>query len=260
MQPFRTIDEARRLEALRQYSLDSSPEPAFDDLTALAARICEAPISLISLVDERRQWYKSKLGLPARGIPRDISFCRYTIHQPELFIVPDAAQDERFAGDPLVTGRAHIRFYAGAPLLTSDGQALGALCVMDRVPRQLNAVAAGGVACVEPPGNGAAGIAPPDARGGRERGAVVSGASQLPDRPGNQPHERRHVYRRELRFLTSLLGWTRKEVAGHTAAELHLVDRRNGSAPSISPRNRRRLVRYGDGWSGRAAAKSARSF
>ena len=121
--PSRAANEARRLEALRQYSLFDSPsEPAFDDLTTLAAHICEAPISLISLIDERRQWFKSMVGLSATEIPPDVSFCAHTIPHPDLFIVPDAAQDERFADNPMVTGPLHVRFYAGAPLLTRDGQ------------------------------------------------------------------------------------------------------------------------------------------
>src|SRR5260370_17975013 len=139
MQPLLSNHEARRLEAVRQYSLvDLPPERAFDDLTALAARICEAPISLISLIDERGQWFKSKIGLSDNEIPRDLSFCAHTILQPDLFIVPDAARDERFAGDPLVAGPSHIRFYAGAPLVPRDGLALGTLGIMDRVPRQLS--------------------------------------------------------------------------------------------------------------------------
>ena len=131
-------DETRRLESLRRYELlDTLPEQALDDLTALAAHICEAPISLISLVDEKRQWFKSKTGLAASETPRDVSFCAHALHQADLFIVPDATTDERFADNPLVTGDPSIRFYAGAPLLTPEGQALGTLCVIDRVPRQL---------------------------------------------------------------------------------------------------------------------------
>ena len=259
MQPLRSIDEARRLEALRQYPLaDLSPEQAFDDLTALAARICEAPISLISLVDERRQWFKSKIGLPARELPRDISFCRHTILQPDLFIVPDAAQDERFAGDPLVTGRAHIRFYAGAPLLTGDGQALGTLCVMDRVPRQLN------------PSQQEALLA-------LSRQVVAQLELHRRTRELAESEERLFQALRscpvalainrmsdgafvDVNSVFSLLvGWTREDVAGRTAAELHLVEEETVAQLRSRLETDRRLVRYGDGWSGRAAAKSARS-
>jgi two-component system cell cycle sensor histidine kinase/response regulator CckA len=136
--PLRPTDEARRLDALRQYHLlDTLPEQALDDLTALAAHICEAPISLISLVDEHRQWFKSTFGLCISETPREAFFCGHVITQPDVFIVPDAAQDERFADNPLVTGDPHIRFYAGAPLVTPQGEALGTLCVIDCVPRQL---------------------------------------------------------------------------------------------------------------------------
>jgi PAS domain S-box-containing protein len=136
--PLRPTDEARRLDALRQYHLlDTLPEQALDDLTALAAHICEAPISLISLVDEHRQWFKSTFGLCISETPRETFFCGHVITQPDVFIVPDAAQDERFADNPLVTGDPHIRFYAGAPLVTPQGEALGTLCVIDCVPRQL---------------------------------------------------------------------------------------------------------------------------
>jgi GAF domain-containing protein len=131
-------DEKKRLKVLWQYEvLDTVPEEVFDDLTELAARICEAPIALISLVDEKRQWFKSKVGTTVSETSRDVSFCAYAITQNDLFIVPDATQDERFADNPLVTSDPKIRFYAGAPLITPDGHALGTLCVIDKVPREL---------------------------------------------------------------------------------------------------------------------------
>jgi len=134
----RPTDEERRLEALRRYDLlDTLPAHSLDDLTALAGQICDTPISLISFVDEQRQWFKSTIGLSVTEPPREVSFSAHVIVQRDVFIVPDAGQDERFADNPLVTGDPHIRFYAGAPLLTAEGHALGALCVMDRVPRQL---------------------------------------------------------------------------------------------------------------------------
>jgi GAF domain-containing protein len=133
-------DEKKRLKVLWQYDvLDTVPEEVFDDLTELAARICEAPIALISLLDEKRQWFKSKVGTTVNETSRDISFCAYAITQNDLFIVPDATLDARFADNPLVTSDPHIRFYAGAPLITPDGHALGTLCVIDKVPRELRA-------------------------------------------------------------------------------------------------------------------------
>ena len=133
-----TADESRRIETLRKYAiLDTESEQALDDLTALAAQICGAPIALISLVDEHRQWFKARVGLETTETPRDISFCGHAVHQRDLFIVSDATQDERFAGNPLVTGEPHIRFYAGAPLVSPDDSALGTLCVIDHVPRNL---------------------------------------------------------------------------------------------------------------------------
>jgi GAF domain-containing protein len=131
-------NEKKRLKVLWQYDvLDTVPEAIFDDLTELAACVCEAPIALISLVDEKRQWFKSKFGTTVNETSRDISFCAHAIQQPDLFIIPDATRDERFAQNPLVTSDPKIRFYAGAPLITPDGYALGTLCVIDKAPREL---------------------------------------------------------------------------------------------------------------------------
>src|SRR5262249_46433443 len=131
-------DEALRLAALHQYGiLDTTPEEAFDDLTSLAAHICGTPIALVSLVDANRQWFKSALGLADLETPRDVAFCAHGILHDDVFIVPDALEDERFADNPMVTGDPHLRFYAGAPLTTPEGHTIGMLCVKDRVPRHL---------------------------------------------------------------------------------------------------------------------------
>jgi PAS domain S-box-containing protein len=131
-------DEARRLEVLRQYAvLDTLPEQELDDLTALAAQICGTPIAVISLVDEHRQWFKARVGLEVVETPRDVAFCAHALHHRDLFIVPDATHDERFARNPLVTGEPGICFYAGAPLVTPEDATLGVLCVIDHEPRTL---------------------------------------------------------------------------------------------------------------------------
>ena len=131
-------NEPGRLAALDRYAvLDTPAEVEFDDFTKLASQICQTPIALISLLDERRQWFKSKVGLEVAETPRNLSFCQHTIQGSELLEIPDARQDERFRDNPLVTGEPRIRFYAGALLTTPDGYNLGTLCVIDRVPRDL---------------------------------------------------------------------------------------------------------------------------
>lgn len=128
-------NEDERVEALHAYRLlDTAPEPSYDAFTSIAAALCRMPMALISLVDTHRQWFKSRLGMQQSETPRELSFCAHAILEPDQVMeVGDTHLDKRFARNALVTGEPQIRFYAGAPLLTPDGIALGTLCVLDRV-------------------------------------------------------------------------------------------------------------------------------
>ncbi|MFC7521515.1 GGDEF domain-containing protein [Xanthomonas populi] len=133
-------NEDDRLAALHDYQmLDTAPEPSYDEFTSIAAAVCRTPMALISLIDTQRQWFKSRIGMQPSETPRDLSFCAHAILEPDQVMeVGDTHLDARFVDNALVTGEPQIRFYAGAPLLTSDGIALGTLCVLDRIPRRLS--------------------------------------------------------------------------------------------------------------------------
>ncbi len=138
--PMTPANEKQRLAALKSYAiLDTLPEMAFDDIVTIASAICGVPIALITLVDKDRQWFKAKKGIEQSETSRDISFCGHAIHESKVFEVDDATLDERFATNPLVESGPKIRFYAGAPLIDSQGFALGTLCVIDKVAKKLNA-------------------------------------------------------------------------------------------------------------------------
>jgi diguanylate cyclase (GGDEF)-like protein len=135
-----SAQEAARQAALDSYNiLDTLSEREYDDVAKLAALICGTPIALISFVDRDRQWFKARIGMPVSATSRAHSFCAHAIRQPDdVMVVPDAASDPRFAENPLVTGFPRIKFYAGAPLVTSEGAALGTICVIDQAPRELS--------------------------------------------------------------------------------------------------------------------------
>lgn len=133
-------NEGERLASLASYDiLDSAPEADFQELTVLASQICGTPIALISLIDDRRQWFKAKYGIEVDETPREYAFCAHTIvNKKDIMVVPDARKDSRFAANPLVTGEEQVIFYAGVPLLNEDGHALGSLCVIDHEPKELS--------------------------------------------------------------------------------------------------------------------------
>ena len=136
-----SMDESNRLNDLRLYQiLDTAAEKAFDDLTRVAAAICGTSISLVSLVDRDRQWFKSRHGLEVSQTPRAYAFCAYAMEGEDIMVVEDARADDRFADNPLVVGAPNIRFYAGMPLIVASGSALGTLCVIDHEPQALSAM------------------------------------------------------------------------------------------------------------------------
>src|SRR5262245_25851560 len=134
-------DEEQRMSALREYKiLDTPPEAVYDDIAHVAAGVCDTPLALITLVDGTRNWFKARVGVDDEltESPRDISFCGHAILRNEIFEVTDASMDDRFADNPLVAALPHIRFYAGAPLITPDGYKLGTVCAIDVRPRRLS--------------------------------------------------------------------------------------------------------------------------
>jgi GAF domain-containing protein len=134
------LDEAARQRALDTYHvLDSLPEEAYDDVVRLASVVCGVPTALVSLVDRDRQWLKARIGFELSQTPRDVAFCDHAIRTPDrLLEVPDASRDPRFAANPLVTAEGGVRFYAGVPLVTPSGAAIGTVCVIDQQPRELD--------------------------------------------------------------------------------------------------------------------------
>ncbi|NJS16074.1 MAG: GAF domain-containing protein [Nostocaceae cyanobacterium CSU_2_110] len=132
-------NEALRLKALYEYKvLDTSPEQAFDDLVLLTKQVAGTPIALINFVDANRQWFKATVGLSASEMPRNIGFCSLCVTLGESLIIPDTLADERFATNPVVISEPYVRFYAGIPLVTPQGQVVGTLCAIDMVSRSIN--------------------------------------------------------------------------------------------------------------------------
>jgi hypothetical protein len=160
-----------RIDALREYAImDTTPEEGFDDISRLTSFICDTPIATVTLLDLERQWFKSKVGLDSSEGPIEHAFCAHAIQQENVFAVPDACADPRFATNPLVTGTPNIRFYAGAPLITPKGVAIGTLCAIDRKPRGITEDQKQALP-LSPPGNDDDGIAAHCHRSRRRPGA-----------------------------------------------------------------------------------------
>ncbi|CAN5241487.1 hypothetical protein BH09GEM1_BH09GEM1_12480 [soil metagenome] len=219
----RTGDDANRIRALHRYDiLDSPPGQPWDDLATLAAQLCDTPIALIALVGEDRQWVKSTIGLTMSEALRDTAMCAHAILGPGLLVVPDTARDKRFADHPLVTGDTRIRFYAGAPLITPDGQALGALCVMDRKPRRLSRAQQNGLRLL----SGQVMSQLEQRRTSRE---LAECTVQLSHGLSSCPVSVAVLRVSDQAFVdvnvafTELFGWTREDVIGRTWVQLNMV-------------------------------------
>lgn len=139
MQAPRPANEVERMHALRSLMLlDTPPEERFDSIAAFAAARFNVPMAMVTLVDQNRQWFKARVGLPVCETERDVSFCGHAIMTPSIMVIPDARRDPRFADNPLVTGEPHVCFYAGAPLHLPTGEIVGTLCIIDTKPRQMD--------------------------------------------------------------------------------------------------------------------------
>ncbi len=237
-------DEPRRLAALRRYNvLDSLPERALDDLAVLAARICDTPIALVELLDERRAWVMSAVGMARPEIPRDGSFCASAIAQSDIFQVADAAADPRFAANPLVAGTPGIRFYAGVPLVTPDGQALGALAVLDRVPRRLTANQEDGLRILGRQVMAQLELRRQTVELSQSQASLIQAFRDCPVPLAIHQWPGRTFVHVNAAF-TGLVGWTRDELFGRTMIDLGILDaaRAEPLAASLSARRTMRDV------------------
>ena len=183
-------NEVARLAALRAMGiLDTPAEAEFDEYAVLASKLCGVPIALVSLVAGRRQWLKAKVGIDVCETSRDAAFCAHAILNDDLMVVPDAMADERFRDNPLVTGSPNVRFYAGMPLVTSGGHAVGTICVIDRVPRELSAEQAEGLRAL-----GREVVRRLEARSGTSGAAVAAGPAESVGRPPARRLRRRYAF------------------------------------------------------------------